>query len=85
MCAAKEDIDLASSSALSGAEAWSGLSCHQRAKVFHRYETGQSGRGRGKEFTVVEGSRVMSALKYLSASPSFCPSGPAETGPVPDV
>ncbi|XP_061080748.1 aldehyde dehydrogenase family 16 member A1 [Conger conger] len=36
VCAAEEDIALAAASAVSGAKAWSGLSCHQRARVFHR-------------------------------------------------
>ncbi|KAJ8347318.1 hypothetical protein SKAU_G00287190 [Synaphobranchus kaupii] len=40
VCAAEEDVSLAALSSVSGFKVWSGLSCHQRAKVFHRFVSG---------------------------------------------
>ncbi|KAJ8402540.1 hypothetical protein AAFF_G00366230 [Aldrovandia affinis] len=40
VCATDEDVSLVASSSLSGFKVWSGLSCHQRAKVFQRFGSG---------------------------------------------
>ncbi|XP_035253943.1 aldehyde dehydrogenase family 16 member A1 [Anguilla anguilla] len=37
VCAAEEDVSLAASSSVGGFKVWNELSCHQRARVFHRF------------------------------------------------
>ncbi|KAJ8251073.1 hypothetical protein GJAV_G00216950 [Gymnothorax javanicus] len=37
VCATEEDVARAAASSVSGYKVWSELSCHQRAKVFHRF------------------------------------------------
>lgn len=37
VCAVDDDVSQCASSAVNGYKAWSGLTCHQRAKVLLRY------------------------------------------------